>query len=121
MITKFEKYNESIKSLLVGPTKEEVLDNLGITIPDTPQEYIIDLIDKSRKETINHNTYWYINNIKVFHFNTSGRILFCSRIIVWTILSDVFGLSYNEITSVIKEIIEEKYNLGIESITKSVS
>ena len=28
MITKFEKYNESIKSLLVGPTKEEVLLDL---------------------------------------------------------------------------------------------
>ena len=28
MITKFQKYNEGIKSLLVGPTKEEVRINL---------------------------------------------------------------------------------------------
>ena len=41
MITKFEKYNESIKSLLVGPTKEEICDqfNLPYSI-NTPEEFL---------------------------------------------------------------------------------
>ena len=47
MITKFEKYNEGIKHLLVGPTKEEVYNNIykdrldGFMnyLPDSPNEF----------------------------------------------------------------------------------
>ena len=41
MITKFEKYNESIKSLLVGPTEEETWKNLGFDRTYTPEEYFV--------------------------------------------------------------------------------
>ena len=34
MITRFEKYNENIKSLLVGPTEKEVWDNFKKLSPD---------------------------------------------------------------------------------------
>ena len=34
MITKYNKYNESIKSLLVGPTEEEIIDNISKLSPN---------------------------------------------------------------------------------------
>ena len=47
MIIKFEQYNESIKDLMVGPTKEEVWSDLmngklkGLikSIPDSPEDF----------------------------------------------------------------------------------
>ena len=40
MITKYNQFNESIKSLLVGPTKDEIWKNLGFNRTfDTPKEF----------------------------------------------------------------------------------
>jgi len=74
MITKFEKYNESIKSLLVGPPEEEVWKNIGSefiglnTPPDTVDEfldYIFENGHKMNKEIINLYR-WVFNNRSVF-------------------------------------------------------
>ena len=48
MITKFEKYNESIKDLLVGPNKEEMLNNLKTKF-DNGEINLIDYYIKCRK------------------------------------------------------------------------
>jgi len=46
MITKYSKYNESIKSLLTCPSKEEVWKSFGYDKSfNTPEEFFLNVID----------------------------------------------------------------------------
>jgi len=119
MITKFEKYNESIKSLLVGPTKEEVWKNFGYEKGfETPEEFFLYIIDgikiiKMNKNNKKDEIYFGKNNKIYFKYilnNNSMNVLWVS-INIWNILEKIFNLKILVIKSLITDIIEEKLYL----------
>jgi len=69
MITKFEKYNESIKSLLVGPSKEDIFKNLGYDQSfETSEEFFLNVIDgiKIKEQTKYPDSVFWEKNDKIF-------------------------------------------------------
>ena len=109
MITKFEKYNESISSLLVGPTKEEVwselmngkLKGLIKSIPDSPEDFF----NQIREGCIKNGNLYTKNNIELFRQNLWKRYLDVSYEYIWEIIGNVYNLTYDEIQSLIKKIL----------------
>lgn len=63
MITKFIKYNESIKSLLVGPTKDELLDY--IINSENPFKSLLKAISLNYYEGIQYIIKTYPNDTKI--------------------------------------------------------
>ena len=114
MITKFEKYNESIKDLLVGPTKEEVWKNLGYDIPfDTPKEFISYLIDgiKIKEQTKYPNSIlWSKNGKTILLQDIKIKYLYVDYDI-WKIFQNIFGMKKEEIESLIINTCENKLNI----------
>jgi len=113
MITKFEKFNESIKSLLVGPTKEEIWKNLGYDKSfDTPEEFFLTVIDgiKIKEQTEHPNyIYWEKNGKVIFKQDLKDMDLWVDQTI-WSILEKVFGINYNKTQKFIKDQVEEHLN-----------
>jgi len=111
MITKFEKYTESIKSLLVGPTKEEMWDNLmsgklkGLitSIPESPEEFFNQMKDGCIKIG-KHNDFIYFgkNDVKLFLQDSKNKLLGVGHNYIWSVLEKIYGLDYLEIKSLIK-------------------
>ena len=120
MITKFEQYNESIKDLLVGPTKEEVLKNFGYEQNfETPEEFIIHLIknsDVKKKRPLRFSNYVFIvkdDNI-LFRSNTKMNDILVNTGMVWYILNIVFNLNNEQIQPFLKKMI--KKHIGYEKL-----
>ena len=114
MITKFEKYNESIKSLLVGPSKEEVWKSLGYDSSfGTPEEFLLWVIDGMKiKEKTKDTDYiiWEKNGKIIFAQDFDHMQLYVDDESIWCVLEKVFGLDYDEIKSIITDVVEEHLN-----------
>ena len=121
MITKYKLYNESLKSLLVGPTKEEVWKNLGYDkllgdMFKTPEELFIfitdDMTNKTKKDDC---VFWYKkikkgnkqNNILLFENTLKHNFLYVDNTYIWKILVEIFDYTMDEIKSFIKNMIEK--------------
>jgi len=113
--------NESIRSLLVGPTKEEVwyelmngkLKGLIDSVPNSPEDFFLKM--KKGCEIINRdeygNIYWGKNNDMFFYIeSSSGDILFVRKSLIWSILEKIYGLNYNEIESLITNLLVNDKN-----------
>jgi len=114
MITNFEKYNESIKSLLVGPTKEEVWKNLGYDEQfDTAEEFMNYIITniKILKQNITSSVIWVIDKTPIFIQNSKDNFLWVNSNKIFYILESVFNLNSRESYVLVKNIVEEKLNL----------
>ena len=123
MITKFVKYNESIKSLLVGPTKEEAWDGLmngklkgfinhkPLSIYDYIYQIMDGCVEMSKDK---QNIYYGKNNIILFDQSTVSNLLYVSREYIWIILEKMYGLNYNEIQLLLKQIFkrDKKWDWG---------
>jgi len=118
MITNFEKYNEGIKSLLVGPTKENVWDNLfkdklnGLidSIPDSPEDFFNQMKEGCVKMGEDkYGAYWGKNGIKLFQEDSKNN-LWISLIYIWSVLEKFYGLNYYEIQSLIKDLLVDDTN-----------
>jgi len=114
MIIKFEHFNEGIKSLLVGPTKENVWDNLFkdrlsgfiTSIPDSPEDFFNQMKDGcSKMGEDEYGIYWGKNGIKLFQQNSKNESLYISHKYVWSVLEKFYGLNYDEIQSLIKNLL----------------
>ena len=74
MITKFEKFNEGINHLLVGPTKEEVWNKIGLdffglkTPPPSVEEFIDYIFENGNSDTTESSDIcrWKFNNRCIF-------------------------------------------------------
>jgi len=119
MITKFDKYNESIKSLLIGPTKEDVWDNLfkdklsGLitSIPDSPEDFFNKMKDGCIKMyESEYIIYWGKNGIKLFIQDFKNGRLWVNYKYVWSVLEKFYGLNYTETQSLIKDLLLEDTN-----------
>ena len=109
MITKFEQYNEGIKHLLVGPTKEESWENKykdkleGFIdyLPETPEEFF----DKIKEGIYYYNKekgYWLKNGTILFSVDYDKNWLLVDTKYIWDTLDDVYGLDNDEIRTLIK-------------------
>ena len=117
MITKFEQYNESIKSLLVGPTKDEMKDywkNLGYDQSfDTPEEFFLHVIDgmKIKKQTkYPYSIFWEKNKKILFEQDLKNKYLLVDYYPIWSIYENFFCLNGVDIQSFIKDQVEEHLN-----------
>jgi len=111
MITKFEKYNESIKSLLVGPTEEEVWKNLGYGDGfDTPEEFLIYLIKDITDMETNGEVYKIKNNKILFQHNKKHKILYVNYDMLWRILQDIFKMTRGQILNFINDMVQKHFN-----------
>jgi len=117
MITKFEKYNESIRSLLVGPSKEEMKDywkKLGYDQSfNTTEEFFLNVIDgiKIKPQTKYLNSiFWEKNGKILFEQDLKTMYLWVEYDSIWAIFEKVFGLKYSEIQQFIKDQVEEHLN-----------
>ena len=115
MITKYITFNESIKSLLVGPSKKEVLKYFGYDETfDTPEEFFLNLIHgmKIKKQTkYLHCVYWEKNDKIIFIQDfRKNKILFVEYYSIWSVFKNIFGLNYDETQRFIKDQVKEHLN-----------
>jgi len=112
MITKFEKYNESIRSLLVGPTKEEIWKNLGYDRTfDTTEEFFLYVIDgmKMRKQN-KYLVFWEKNDKILFEQDLKYKIIWVDYHSIWSIFVNIFGFNYDQTQQFIKKQVEKHLN-----------
>ncbi len=109
MIKNFKQYNEGIKHLLVGPTKEEIWENLGYDKPfDTPEEFI-EYISDNLEKIVSHNTftdiiYWKFKPQDEVYFEYNSGSLFYSQEKIYNILNGVFNMKSSDIKLLLKII-----------------
>ena len=110
MITKFEKYNEGIKHLLVGPNNEELWSNFmdsqkGLlkSIPTSPEDFFNqmkeDCVEIERNE---HSIFYGKNNIILFQHILEWKDLYVSTKYIWSRFQKIYGLNTIEISKLIK-------------------
>jgi len=114
MIKNYEQYNESIKSLLVRKTKEELWNNLIKyklsdfidSIPKSPEDFFLKM--KNECEIIrvdDYYIYWGKNNTELFWEGLKSGYLHINLDYIWSPLKQIYGLNYNEIQSLIKNLL----------------
>ena len=128
MITKFEKYNESIKSLLVGPSKEEIWKNLGYDKSfDTPEEfmsYVISHMKMKKQEKYGTITYT-LNGRQIFILDTNitkfiDYKLWVKYKRIFLVFRTIFNMDNNEIKEYICKVVKNELKLDdvtIDDIT----
>ena len=118
MIIKFEQYNENIKSLLVGPTKDEIWRNLGYDkifsrTFETPEEFFLYMIDgiKIKEQTeYPDSVFWEKNGEILFEKKLKNKILYVKYYTIWSVFEKFFNFNYDETQRFIKEQVEEHLN-----------
>ena len=119
MITKFTLYNESISSLLVGPTKEEVwtylmngkLKGLIKSVPKSPEDFFNQIKDDCiiMRKSYNY-VYWGKDNTTLFRQDSIHGYLYISYEYIWSIFEIVYELNFDEICKLIKDELIENIN-----------
>jgi hypothetical protein len=110
MIKNFKQYNEGIKHLLVGPTKEDIwtdlmngkLKGLLKSIPTSPEDFFNQIkegcVEMGENE---YGIYFGKNGTKVFHEGLKNNILWI-RYNVWSILEKIYEFDKSKIRKLIK-------------------
>lgn len=115
MVTKFQQYNESISSLLVGPTKEEVWNDLmdgklkGFInhIPDSHEDFFNQMMkDCVKTKRDKYYSYWGKNDTTLFWVEPKFNKLYVNGKYIWTILENVYGFNYIETQSLLLDILK---------------
>ena len=114
MITKYNKFNESIKNLLVGPTKEEVWKSKGYDRTfDTPEEFFLNVIDGmeiKKQSAYPYSVIWEKDGVIIFEQKLYTKDLWVDYKSIWSVFEIFFGLKYNEIQIIIINIVREHLN-----------
>ena len=120
MITKFEKYNEGIKHLLVGPTKKEVWKNLGFDKPfDTPEEFIDYILNNLEYIGMIDTDFWKYKDEIYFKYNRTGNYIFYfNEKNIGNLLFNLFNLDYKKQLKLMKYVTNglKRYPSCIESM-----
>ena len=118
MITKFEQYNEGIKHLLVGPSKDEVWKGLGYEKTfETPKEYLNYIVERLVKMDIGYKFRWIYKNSDIFQYFIDSSILYVNEKII-NILETIFNLDFVDVLYLIKR--EVVPNLNLPRIPKDI-
>ena len=114
MIIKFDKYNESVKSFLVGPTEDEAWDNVlngklkGLikSIPESSEDFFNKMKDGCIEMDKNRfGTYFGKNGIELFLQNSKDGLLHVSYKYIWSIFEKIYEFNYDETESFIKRLL----------------
>ena len=73
---------------------------------------------KIDKEKYPNSIFFFKGNDFFFEYNSKSGSLWCSRNRVWSFLEKEYSLNYNEIESLIKDMLEKHFNL--RGVTPSV-
>ena len=114
MITKYKQFNESIKSLLVGPSKEEMKDywkSRGFDRTfDTPEEFLLyvmsdmkSIVDDEYLDSI----FWLKNGNVLFEENLENKELYINYDFIWKILRGIFNVEFKDIKELILHVNKE--------------
>lgn len=118
MITKFETYNEGIKHLLNGPTKEEAWKSLGFDRTfETPEEYFLYLTDGVEIVSPNGLYYEWKKGDKILfeQYPTPDKLFFMKYSDV-KIFDKIFDMNFREFfkfSNFIKEMINKYFGNNI--------
>ena len=119
MITKFEKYNEGIRHLLVGPTKEEVwielmngkLKGLIKSVPESPEDFFYQIkdgcVEMSRDEK---GIYYGKNKIELFKIDLKNQFLYIDYNHIWSFLENMYDFNSSKTQTIIKNILLKDIN-----------
>ena len=83
-------------------SKELFIDYL-IDILIYPDEFIIDEYSNSE---------FYKYNKLYFYYNSNNDFLYCSYERVWNVFEETYGLNYNEIQDLLKDMLLNSFNMG---------
>jgi len=128
MITKFTQYNENIKSLLIGPTKEEMWSELmngklkGFlkSVPNSPEDFFNQMKDGCKiLDKNNHYIFWGKNNVTLFWHHVKNKKIYISYNYIWIYFNILYGFNYTETLSFIKNMLLEDINWrGLSPVEK---
>jgi len=122
MIIKFELFNEGIKSLLVGPTENEIWSELmngklkGFlkSIPKSPEDFFIQMKEDCKILNIDDNYFWWgKNHTVIFWVDKNKKYLYLSDNYIWLVLSKIYNLNWVEIRTLISEQLSDDINFNI--------
>jgi len=105
--------NESIRDLLVGPTKEEIFKTLGYDeVFETPEEFFLNILDKIKiyPQNDNNSTYWQINGKLAFQQDSELDLLWVDNKSIIFVLKKIYDMNGPEIGNLIKSLVKEKLN-----------
>jgi hypothetical protein len=116
IITKYQQFNEGIRHLLVGPTKEEVWKNKGYsdimkTPPDTAKEFlemILDDITIVNQRKYRKSVFYKRNGEIYFELEHNNQTLWVNYSKVWLVLVNYYGLTGWDLTNIISKITQKK-------------
>jgi len=112
MIKNYKQYNESIRDLMVGPTKEEVWKSLGYGKPfETPIEYITFLLHNIKKDNDDYNIsdFFYKKKYIFSQYKDINYISVNNDII--KLIRSMFRISKNKLLDLFKNEIEKRLNI----------
>lgn len=112
MITKFEKFNEGINHLLVGPTEEEIwnhymegdLKGLITSIPETHEDFFVQMRENCVLMGEDNNGYIYgKRGIELFQENLKYGFICISYKYIWSIFENIYNFNKQEIYTLINK------------------
>jgi len=113
MIKNYKQFNEGIKHLLVGPSKEELWKYYGYDKPfDTPKEYfdsvIKDVKIKERPHT-QSSIYWEKGGKIIIQYELDTSYLYMSKELK-TVFKHIFNISADELIELFSDFVGEQLN-----------
>lgn len=129
MITSFKQYNEGIKHLLVGPTKEELwsyymnstLKGIIKTIPTSPEDFFNQIMDGCVK--IDDEIYgkkignlFNRRTVRLFINDLETKKLYISDKYIWSFFENIYELNYNEIQTIITNCLDGTKWSGLHKV-----
>ena len=120
MVKNYKQYNESLRDLMVGPTKEEVwlplingkLKGLITSIPESPEDFFNQMKDGCVEMNEGRLIILGKNGVKLFWQDSKRGYLWISDMYIWSIFEKIYGLKYNEIQLIIKGLMLDNKEWG---------
>jgi len=118
LFNKILSTNEGIRHLLVGPTNEEVWQSFGYDRTfDTPDKFMVFISDNLVEDNKYLNSvYWRYKptNEIYFEYQYTGGIFYYNQNKILNIFRNIFNISYDYISSLIKNILIPKINKSLK-------
>lgn len=116
-----EKKNDNfLKSVIKSKhlfTVKEMWEIFGYeNILDTPREFLLEVIDGIKLKEQNkypESTFWEKDGQYLFELNSKIKYLWVNYNLIWFFLLNIFNMNNDEITTLIKDVVNEKLNWDV--------
>lgn len=81
---------------------------------ETPENFVLSFLTGLEESDmdIRNSIFYYKDNNLLFELGNKNRILYVNYKLIWSILESKYNLTYTEIQTVIKNVVEENVNWG---------